>query len=86
MPPHVREVIEVVDAIARVWRCYERQNTGTGIAAGPRCLLAETEGIIRRFERYPDDWHRMSDAGLVALIQGPARRRDPAERRDPHSL
>lgn len=82
----LKNVREVMDADGRLWRCYERQNTGVGIGAGPRCLLVETEDLIRRFESYPDDWHRMSDVALVALIHGPARRKLPAERRDPDAL
>lgn len=81
MPIQVREV---TDAQGRVWRLYERQNTGAGISAKPHCLIAETQDLIRRFERYPDDWYAMKDSALRELVNAPARRRtDSTEFRDP---
>lgn len=39
-------------------------------ARGPRCLLFECEGAVRRVWQYPADWHEASDAALDALSWG----------------
>jgi hypothetical protein len=49
-------------------------------ARNDNCLIRSTDTAWRRIWSYPEDWHRLDDAKLMALFEAPFARHD--QRRD----
>ncbi len=79
-----RPTREIHDAEGRSWVLGvvpSRLKDGTVQTA----LVAEDGDLIRRFARFPEDWHQMSDDALVRLIQNPAGQACHEHGRDGHT-
>jgi hypothetical protein len=64
-----------------LWSVREVDAARVPGARGERCLLFETEGVIRRVWSYPDDWRSVPDETLRILAERRALPR-PTERSD----
>jgi hypothetical protein len=49
------------------WRVFELPAHRTPDARWERCLIFESEQIVRRVRAFPDDWYTLSAAELEAL-------------------
>ena len=58
---------QVRDARGAEWTIREVDSTAHPGSRGPRCLLCEDVGVVRRLWNYPSDWYELSDEELVAL-------------------
>jgi hypothetical protein len=55
------------DDVGRQWSVHEISVPAVAWAYGPRCLLFETAGLVRRVWNYPTNWSSLSEAGLDQL-------------------
>lgn len=53
------------------WLVREVDTTHVPGARAPSCLIFESEGVVRRAWRYPDDWRRLSDDRLWSCLDTP---------------
>jgi hypothetical protein len=53
------------------WTVTEMDARDVPGARGNCCLICECDLAVRRLWSYPDDWHRMEDARLLALFAAP---------------
>lgn len=67
-PPSMRQL---VDALGREWRVYERGGAVGAPAPGRNSLVFDAEGIVRRLWQYPSSWAELSDAALLGLMEDP---------------
>jgi hypothetical protein len=50
------------------WRVREVDTTHVPGARGPRCLIFEADGVVRRVWNYPASWAELSDSDLWRLL------------------
>jgi len=50
------------------WVVREIDAGGVPAASAPRCLVFESESVVRRVWRYPADWESLSDTQLYDLM------------------
>ncbi|MDF1505062.1 hypothetical protein [Roseisolibacter sp. H3M3-2] len=53
----------------RKWRVWLADTSRVPGARAARCLIFDTGDLIRRVWRVPDDWARMTAAGLLTLVE-----------------
>lgn len=65
----------VRDPAGLTWHVFERQPPSHLADRCDRCLIFDAGTIVRRVcgQRACADWHRLSDAELLALCDGPSR-------------
>ncbi len=63
---------DVADAHGKKWRVREMDMSEGDGSATRRSLIALNDMVIRRFWSFPSGWRELSDAALLALIDGPA--------------
>ena len=64
--PHARVVAHGADR----WAIREVDTGALPGAPRPRCLICESDDVVRRIWRYPDDWLSLSDDELLRLCGG----------------
>lgn len=52
------------------WLIAEIDARGIPGAQADRCLVCQSEQVMRRLWDYPTDWHSLSDEALGALCEG----------------
>ncbi|NUQ20957.1 MAG: hypothetical protein HOQ09_08345 [Gemmatimonadaceae bacterium] len=52
------------------WLITEVDARGVPGARADRCLICQSEQVVRRLWVYPTKWHELSDEALVALCDG----------------
>jgi hypothetical protein len=57
----------VVERGARRWTVREVNAAAVPGAAAPRCLICESDDVVRRIWRYPDNWLGLSDDDLLRI-------------------
>ena len=57
----------VIQRAEQRWVVREINTTNQTGGHGRRCLICESEEIVRRVWEYPDDWDRLSDEALLEL-------------------
>jgi hypothetical protein len=57
----------VVEHGEQRWKVREVTTDAVPGAAAPRCLICESESVVRRIWRYPADWLALSDDDLCAI-------------------
>lgn len=72
---------DVTDAQGKKWRVREMEMAEGDGTAVRKSLIALNDMVIRRFWVFPPRWRDLSDAALLALIEGPAQPH-PAARSD----
>jgi hypothetical protein len=63
---------DVADAQGKKWRVREMEMAEADGSVARKSLIALNDMVIRRFWTFPADWRELSDAQLLALINGPA--------------
>lgn len=53
------------------WKVYEADVSASPGAEPTRALIAESDGVMRRFREFPSDWHTLSDPELARFIAAP---------------
>lgn len=53
------------------WRVRELDASAVPGARGSRCLIFESEAVVRRFWSYPRDWANLSDDRLWQIVEPP---------------
>jgi hypothetical protein len=61
---------EVVDGGGVRWRVYELARPGDPGRRGGRCLVFDSDAVVRRVATYPAGWHDLPPAELLALSWG----------------
>jgi hypothetical protein len=61
--------IAVQDRAGVRWRVYERHTAAEPGARGPRCLIFDSEAVVRRVWDYPPNWWELSGPELLALTK-----------------
>jgi D-serine deaminase-like pyridoxal phosphate-dependent protein len=56
------------DLAGTLWQVAEHDAGDVPGAMGPRCLIFDSQSIVRRFWRYPGDWHALADDNLLAFM------------------
>lgn len=54
------------------WTVRETDTSHVPGARGPRCLIFESDGILRRAWLYPTDWALLTDQQLIAVMESRA--------------
>ena len=62
---------DVSDTQGKKWRVREMEMPESSGSAPRKSLIALNEMVIRRFWSFPPLWRELSDAALLALINGP---------------
>ncbi len=62
---------DVSDTQGKKWRVREMEMPESSGSAARKSLIALNEMVIRRFWSFPAAWRELSDAALLALINGP---------------
>jgi len=57
----------IVEQGAHRWTVREVNADAVPGAAAPRCLICESEDVVRRIWRYPDNWLGLSDDDLLRI-------------------
>ena len=52
------------------WMIAEIDARGIPGARRERCLICQSDQVVRRLWAYPADWHTLSDEALAALCDG----------------
>src|SRR5215207_728655 len=53
------------------WTVREASAARTPGAQADRCLIFDSEGIVRRLWTFPSDWRELADAEIFALLDAP---------------
>jgi hypothetical protein len=53
------------------WKVYEADVSASPGAEPTRALIADSDGVVRRFREFPDGWHMLTDPELEHLIASP---------------
>lgn len=53
------------------WKVFEADVSASPGAEPTRALIADSDGVVRRFREFPDDWHILSDPELERFIAAP---------------
>ena len=53
------------------WTVYEADVSASPGAEPTRALIADSDGVVRRFREFPDSWHTLSDPELERFIAAP---------------
>jgi hypothetical protein len=61
----------VIDGAGEAWRIYERWTRGEPGARADACLVFESASVVRRAWTYPENWHDLSGASLLAIMERP---------------
>jgi hypothetical protein len=59
--------VAVEDRSGVRWRVYERVTTGEPGARRDRCLIFDSDSVVRRVWNYPPDWWQLPQGELLAL-------------------
>jgi hypothetical protein len=55
-----------------LWSVHEANTSHVPGARGRRCLIFDSDTVVRRVWSFPTDWHELDDDALWALIARPA--------------
>jgi hypothetical protein len=61
-------------AHGREWRVWAADCRSVPGHRGDQCLIFDCGTTVRRVWTFPDDWERLPDHTLLAMIEGPATR------------
>ena len=53
------------------WLVHEASAARTPGAKASRCLIFDSEGIVRRLWVFPDRWEELSDSEVIGLLEAP---------------
>jgi hypothetical protein len=56
-----------VEVGERRWTVREVNADSVPGAAAPRCLICESDDVVRRIWRYPENWLSLSDDDLMSI-------------------
>jgi hypothetical protein len=57
----------IIQRAEQRWVVREISTTNQAGGRGRRCLICESDEVVRRVWEYPDDWERLSDEELLEL-------------------
>jgi hypothetical protein len=57
----------IVERGANRWTVREMNTDGVPGASAPRCLICESDDVVRRIWRYPENWIALSDDDLIRI-------------------
>jgi hypothetical protein len=67
MKAHHEQHARVVERGADRWSIREVDTDRLPGASGPRCLICESDDVVRRIWHYPENWLSLSDDELLSL-------------------
>jgi hypothetical protein len=70
MKAHHAGHVRVVVRGANRWSIREVDTNTLPGASGPRCLICESDDVVRRVWRYPENWPSLTDDELLDLCGG----------------
>ncbi len=53
----------------REWRVREMNTGAVPGAHASRCLICESDDVVRRIWNYPNNWRSLTDADLIGLCE-----------------
>ena len=53
------------------WSVHEASATRTPGAQAYRCLIFDSEGIVRRLWTFPENWAQLADNEILKLLEAP---------------
>jgi hypothetical protein len=65
--PNVTE--RIIRRGGREWRMREMNASTVPGAHAPRCLICESDDVVRRIWSYPENWRYLPDDELLALCE-----------------
>jgi len=65
--PEVRSDQRIIKRDGELWRIREASATTVPGAHGARCLICESDYVVRRIWSYPSNWRSLSDDELLNI-------------------